>query len=194
MISFNRQTRPGWIFCLGMLLLMVLLQLIGPETFRYEHDWLKNAEFWRILLAHWVHVNWLHFLLNAAGLILCLVITTPTWTILRWLIYQVLFAVGISLLFTLNNPNLGWYAGYSGILYGIFLLAAFDLYNRDRLIAILLAVGIVTKIALEQLGDFNLTSSDIIGTPVIVDAHLYGVLLAFLIALVDRVIKMSQSA
>jgi hypothetical protein len=44
------------------------------------------------------------------------------------------------------------------------------------------------------LGDFNLTSSDIIGTPVIVDAHLYGVLLAFLIALVNRVIKMSQSA
>ena len=194
MISFNSQSRPGWAFVTGMLLLMVLLQLIGPEVFRYQNNWLEEGDFWRVLLAHWVHVNWVHLLLNAVGLILCLSITTPVWTIKRWLIYQICFALGISLMFTLNNPNLGWYAGYSGILYGIFLLAAFDLYNRDRLIAILLAVGIVTKIALEQSSDLNLTSSDIIGTPVIVDAHLYGILLSILIALVNRIIKMNKQA
>jgi rhomboid family GlyGly-CTERM serine protease len=194
MISFNSQSRPGWAFATGMLLLMVLLQLIGPETFRYEHNWLKNAEYWRILSAHWVHVNWIHFALNAVGLILCLGITAPIWTIQRWLIYQICFALGISLLFTLNNPNLGWYTGYSGILYGVFLLAAVDLFHRDKLIATLLGVGIVIKIALEQSSDLNLTSSDIIGTPVIVDAHLYGVLIAILIALVNQVIKMSKQA
>ena len=192
MISFNKDSGSGWFFVFGMLLLMVLLQLIGPESFRYEAGWLKNAEFWRILLGHWVHVNWVHFLLNAAGLMLCLVIAAPAWSLQRWLVYQIVFASGISLLFTLNNPYLSWYAGYSGILYGIFLLAAIDLYNRDRLIAVLLAVGIVTKILMEQLGDFNLTSSDIIGAPVIVDAHLYGVLLALLITLVNRVIEMTK--
>jgi len=194
MISFSKQTRPGWAFAGGMLLLMVLLQIIGPEAFRYEHDWLKNGEFWRILLAHWVHVNWMHFLLNAIGLVLCLSITTPVWSMKRWLLYHIFFAMGISALFTINNPDLAWYVGYSGILYGIFLLAAIDLYSRDRLIAILLALGIVTKIALEQTSDLNLTSSDIIGTPVIVDAHFYGILIAILIALNNRFIKMVKQA
>jgi len=194
MISFNKQTRPGWFFAAGMLMLMVLLQIIGPDAFRYEHNWFRNAEYWRILLGHWVHVNWIHLGLNAAGLILCIGITTPNWSILRWLIYQISFALGISLMFTLNNPELDWYAGYSGILFGVFLLAAIDLFSRDKLIAGLLGVGIVTKIALEQSSDLNLTSSDIIGSPVIVDAHFYGVSIAILIALINRVIKMGKQA
>ena len=194
MISFSRQDRTGWVFAAGMLLLMVLLQIIGPEAFRYQNNWLEEGDFWRLLLAHWVHVNWVHFLLNAVGLILCLSITAPVWTMKRWLLYHFFFAIGISALFTINNPNLDWYAGYSGILYGIFLLAAVDLYSRDKLIAILLGVGIVIKIALEQSSDLNLTSSDIIGTPVIVDAHLYGVLIAILIALINRFIKIDLQA
>ncbi len=97
-----------------------------------------------------------------------------------------ILSLGISLLFSLLNPELGWYVGYSGVLYGIFMLAAFDLYLRDKIIAVLLAAAIVIKITIEQSGELNLTTSDIIGTPVVVDAHLYGVLLAVTIALVNR--------
>lgn len=173
----------------AMLALMMLLQLLGPEASRYQHDWLQSGEYWRVFSAHWVHVNWKHFLLNAAGILLCLSITAPGWSFIRWLLYQIYFALGISVLFTLFNPQLNWYVGYSGVLYGIFLLAAVDLYQRDRLIAGLLGAAIVIKITLEQTSDINLTTSDMIGSPVIVDAHLYGVILAFLIASVIRVIK-----
>ncbi len=171
-----------------MLVVMVLLQLSGEELFRYQQDWLESAEYWRLITTHWAHINWVHFLLNAAGLILCLTITTPEWSIKRWLLYQLVFALGISLLFSFFNPGLIWYLGYSGILYGIFLLAALDLYQRDKLIALLLGSAIVIKITLEQTSEINLTSSDIIGSPVIVDAHLYGVILAIIIALVNHVI------
>jgi len=114
-------------------------------------------------------------------------IASPGWTIIRWLSYQLILALGISFLFTLFNPELNWYLGYSGVLYGIFLLAAIDLYPRDRLIGFLLGAAIVIKITLEQTSDINLTSSDIIGSPVIVDAHFYGVVLAAAIALLNRV-------
>ena len=172
-----------------MMLLMVALQLAGPELSRFQSDWLQSGDYWRILTAHWVHVNWKHFLLNAAGLLLFLSITAPGWSIVRWLIYQVCFALGISILFTLLNPQLDWYVGYSGILYGIFLLAAIDLYHRDSLIALIVGAAIVIKITLEQTSDINLTTSDMIGSPVVVDAHFYGVLLAILIAIVNQVIK-----
>ncbi|MCP3689849.1 MAG: rhombosortase [Gammaproteobacteria bacterium] len=171
-----------------MLVVMVLLQLSGQELFRYQSDWLESAEYWRVITTHWAHINWIHFLLNASGLILCLTIAAPEWSIKRWLIYQLVFALGISLLFGLFNPELLWYLGYSGILYGILLLAALDLYRRDRLIALLLGFAVLLKITLEQTSEINFSSSDIIGSPVIVDAHLYGVLIAIFIALVNQVI------
>ncbi len=190
MILFNKQTQPGWLFVTGMLLLMVVLQLLGQKLFRYQFNWLESGHYWRLLSAHWAHTNWVHFLLNAIGLILCMSITTPGWSISRWLCYQLILALGISILFSVFNPELRWYLGYSGVLYGIFLLAAIDLLPRDRLIGLLLGAAIVIKITLEQTSDINLTSSDIIGSPVIVDAHLYGMLLAMAIALLNRVFTM----
>ena len=191
MILFNSKIPTDWVFVAVMVTLMMLLQLKGPELFRYQQNWMDNGEYWRILSAHWVHVNWKHFFLNVAGLLLCLSIARPGWSNTRWLLYQFYFALGISFLFTLLNPQLDWYVGYSGILYGIFLLAAIDLFRRDRLIALLLGVAIVTKIMLEQTSELNLTTSDMIGSPVIVDAHLYGVILAILIAIMNRLIKIA---
>ena len=176
-----------------MLLLMMVLQLLGQKLFRYQFDWQESGQFWRLLSAHWAHTNWIHFLLNAVGLILCMSIATPNWSVKKWLSYQLILGLGISLLFTMFNPELRWYLGYSGILYGIFLLAAIDLYPRDRLIGILLGAAIVIKITLEQTSDINITSSDIIGSPVIVDAHFYGVLLAAAIALFNGIVTISKS-
>ncbi len=66
------------------------------------------------------------------------------------------------------------------------MLAAFSLFQRDKLVAAMLMVAVVTKITMEQSSEIDLTTSDIIGSPVIVDAHLYGMLLAISIALADR--------
>lgn len=187
MICFNSRTRPGWAFIATVLIAMSLLQLANFDSLRYQQNWLSQGEYWRIFTAHWVHVNWKHLMLNGVGLVLCMAITAPEWTIRRWVSYHFVLALGISVLFTLLNPELQWYAGYSGVLYGIYLLAAIDLYQRDKLIGALLASAIVIKIILEQTGGFNVDSSEIIGTPVIIDAHLYGILLAISIALGQRV-------
>ena len=194
MTLFNSKCRSGWYFVTAMLVVMALFQLIEAPGLRYQYNWQETHEWWRLVTAHWVHVNWIHFLLNAAGLVLCLSITSPQWTVLRWFVYQIVLATGISVLFSLFNPELKWYAGYSGILYGVFILAAFDLYRRDRVISILVIAAILIKITIEQSGEINLTTSDIIGSPVIVDAHLYGVLLAMALVLVIWLNKIAQTA
>jgi rhomboid family GlyGly-CTERM serine protease len=194
MTLFNSKCRSGWYFVTAMLVVMALFQFIEAPGLRYQHNWQETHEWWRLVTAHWVHVNWIHFLLNAAGLVLCLSITSPQWTVLRWLVYQIVLATGISVLFSLFNPELKWYAGYSGILYGVFILAAFDLYRRDRVISILVIAAILIKITIEQSGEINLTTSDIIGSPVIVDAHLYGVLLAMALVLVIWLNKIARTA
>ena len=187
MNCFSNRTRSGWSFIAAVLIVMSLLQLTDFDALRYQQNWVSQGEYWRVFTAHWVHVNWQHLMLNALGLVLCMGITSPGWTISRWVIYHFLLVLGISILFTLLNPELQWYAGYSGVLYGIFMLAAIDLYQRDKLIAGLLGIAISTKILLEQVGGFNVTSSEFIGTLVVIDAHLYGALLALSIALGERV-------
>ena len=55
---------PDWHFVGLVLLIAVVLQLLGPEYFRYNSDWLKSGQIWRIVSAHWVHVGWAHLALN----------------------------------------------------------------------------------------------------------------------------------
>ena len=186
MIYFDKESRPGWIFVAAMLAIMVILQLFDFSELRYQYDWLAKGEYWRLLSAHWVHVNWRHLMLNAAGLLLCMSIASPRWLIRQWVVYHLILALGISILFYLRNLQLEWYAGYSGVLFGLYLLAAVDLYPREKIVALLLAAAISIKVILEQTSDLKLDSSEFIGTPVIIDAHLYGILLGLTIALVQR--------
>ena len=163
---------------------MVLLQFIGPEYFQFERDWLSSGEIWRLLSAHWVHVGWIHLLLNAVGLVICVSLTTPGWSLKRWLLTSMCMGIGISLLVMLNNPEIDDYAGHSGILYGLYVLGGISLFSRDRLIAVLIIAAIVIKILIEQFSSIDFTTGDLIGACVIVDAHLYGLLMAIAIALI----------
>ena len=126
---------PDWRFVAALITLMALLQAIGPEYFRYERDWTSTGEIWRNVTAHWVHVGWLHLLLNALGLVICVSLTNPGWSIRRWLTISITVAIGISIMLTLFNPEVSDYAGYSGVLYGLYVLAAISLFSGDRLIA-----------------------------------------------------------
>jgi rhomboid family GlyGly-CTERM serine protease len=185
MIEWQRIRHSGdWRFVGIFVAIAVVLQIIGPEYFRYQSDWPQSGQLWRVVSAHWVHVGWMHLLLNTLGLAICVTLTTPGWSLQRWFVQSLLLAIGISLLCTLQNPEISWYAGFSGVLFGLYFLCAHDLYRRDRLIAVLVASAIVIKVLLEQYTDIDVDSSALIGARVIVDAHLYGLLSAMAIALV----------
>jgi rhomboid family GlyGly-CTERM serine protease len=175
---------PDWRFVAALILLMALLQAIGPEYFRYERDWTSTGEIWRLVTAHWVHVGWLHLLLNGLGLVICVSLTKPGWSIRRWLTVSITMAIGISIMLTLFNPEVRDYAGYSGVLYGLYVLAAISLFSGDRLIAGLIIAAIVIKVFMEQFKFYDFNTGNIIGARVVIDAHLYGLLMAIAIALV----------
>ena len=173
-----------WRFVAVVIPLMAILQVIGPEYFRYERDWVSSGEVWRVISAHWVHVGWLHWLFNGLSLLIMVSLTTPGWSIKRWVLQTLCLAIGISILFTFFNPDLVSYVGHSGVLYGLFILGALSLFAKDRLIAILVIAAIVVKVLMEQFKIYDFNTGDIIGARVIVDAHLYGLLIAIAIALI----------
>ena len=175
---------PDWHYVGLLVVIMVLLQVIGPEFFRYESNWISSGNIWRPFTAHLVHVGWLHVLLNLSGLVFCVVLTSPGWSFRKWFWFSACLASGISCMLTYFSPEVGYYAGYSGILFGLFLLAAVSLFPRDRLVASLVIAGIISRVLMEQFEFYNFNTSELIGAPVVVDAHLYGLVIAIAIALI----------
>ena len=182
-----------WSFVGLHFVVVVILQVIGPEYFRYENDWLTSGQIWRLLSAHWVHVGWIHLFLNTLGLAICVGLAKPNWSVKRWVIQSACIAVGISILCTLRNPEIQWYVGFSGVLFGLYFLAAHDLYARDRLISVLMGGAIIIKIVIEQYTPYDFSSEELIGARVVVDAHLYGLLMALAIALAWATYTMNHS-
>lgn len=175
----------------ALILFMCVLQLIGPELLRYDTRLIQHYQWWRVLSGHWVHANWLHFVLNMSGLVLCVALTDVVWTMWQWLWRILLLTLGISSCLYLWHPQLGWYVGFSGVLFGLYVLASQATLNKQRLMSITLLCIIGIKISLEQWSSFEITSAGIIGVPVLEDAHLYGVLLAIIIIIFQYVRKMS---
>lgn len=183
---------PDWRFVGAVIPLMALLQTIGPEAFRYQRDWFETGQIWRVVTAHWVHVGWMHWLLNSLGLVIMVTLTTPGWSVPRWIINTLAMALGISILMTLFNPEVRDFAGYSGVLYGLYLLGAVSLFAQDRVVAVLVGAAIVVKILMEQFQIYDFNSGALIGARVVVDSHLYGVIMAIAIALLWSTYTMNQ--
>ena len=183
---------PDWRYIGAIIPFMALLQLIGPETLRYQADWLQSGQAWRVLTAHWVHVGWMHWGLNSLALVIMVGLTTPGWRARRWLFNTITLALGISLLTTLLNPEIDNYAGHSGILYGLYILGAVSLFRHDRLIAVLVAAAIIGKVFMEQFQFYDFNTSSLIGAKVIIDSHLYGTLIGVCIALLQATITMNH--
>lgn len=174
---------PDWRYLAVIIPLMALLQAIGPDYFRYRQDAVEAGQVWRIISSHWVHVGWMHWFLNSLSLVICVILTTPGWSPRRWALTTLAMGLGISLLMMLLSPDERNYAGHSGILYGLYVLGAVSLYQRDRLIAVLIIAAIVIKVLMEQFSFYDFNTGSLIGARVVIDAHLYGLLMAIAIAL-----------
>jgi rhomboid family GlyGly-CTERM serine protease len=164
-------------------LMMIALQFIGPQALRYDPQAVRQGELWRLISGHFVHANLRHLLLNLSGLWLCQALTGINWSLWQWLWRSLALALSISLAFWLLQPQLRGYVGFSGVLFGLYLLAAVRSLPRQPLVSSLLLLSVLAKILMEQFSSVKISSSEWIGVPVLVDAHLYGFLAALLLAI-----------
>jgi rhomboid family GlyGly-CTERM serine protease len=145
---------------------------------RYERS-LLGGEPWRLLTGHFTHLGWTHLALNLAGL-------AAVWALLgallrptAWLAVLLGCALGVSCGLYFLDPGLAWYVGLSGVLHGMFVGGALAGLGRARLFHALLLVGVVAKVAYEQVAGADVGSAELVGGAVVVNSHLYGVLAGF---------------
>ena len=173
--SLNCDGRRG-LALLGAALLLLLPTLAGnggQAWLRYERGALAQGQWWRLLTAHLVHLDLRHALLNAAGLALVWVLFARAYSPKAWLAILLGAAAAIDAGLWLGDSTVQWYVGSSGVLHGAMAAGALAHIRRGERDGWVLAALLAVKLLYEQtLGALPLSGQD----PVVVDAHLYGVL------------------
>lgn len=148
---------------------------IFKDSFFYLHQVLF-AEPWRLWTGHWVHVGWMHYFLNMLAF-MCLPFIFPRASVWHFTALLIVLPPLISLSFYYFLPDIEAYAGLSGVLHGAYAAIACVhlIYKRERNFAALVLFLILAKLIWENTVGGTGTAQ-LIGSPVLVEAHLLGVI------------------
>ena len=174
------QDQQKFILIAVSVLLAAILQIF-PDKFIYLRDQLWSQP-WRVLTAHWVHVGWVHYILNLIAFI-CFPFIFHKIKVSLLVLLIVAVPILMSCSFYLFYPNIEAYAGFSGVLHGLYAAAAFLSlsYSKERPFALLVLAGLTVKLIWEAtVGELS-TTMQMIGSPILIEAHQLGVLMSLLI-------------
>lgn len=166
---------------LGLALLIACVLIIVPALWgeaarlalRYDRAALAHGELWRLLTAHWVHLNLRHALVNALGLVLMWVLFARDYAPRQWLLIVLAALLAIDAGLWLLDSTVQWYVGSSGALHGVMAAGTLAHLKRREAEGGILLAFLAGKLLYEQrVGPLPLSGS----APVVVAAHLYGVL------------------
>jgi rhomboid family GlyGly-CTERM serine protease len=180
--SLNCDGRAGLALLLACALLLVpeLAGEPGRLLLRYDRAGLAAGEWWRLLSAHLVHLDFEHAVLNSLGLVLMWALFARDYRPGQWLLIVLAAMAAIDAGLWLRDSTIQWYVGSSGALHGVMSAGTLAHVRRRDLDAWLLAPFILVKLAYEQhLGALPFSASQ---AGVVVDAHLYGALGGALVA------------
>ena len=182
--SLNGDRAYG-IALLAAVALLVLPELGGTafrEALRYERVGLGEGEWWRLLTAHFVHLDLEHAVLNSLGLVLMWALFARDYPPGRWAAIYSGSALAVSAGLWFFTPGLDWYVGASGALHGVMAAGTLAHLRRGDLDGWILAAFIVVKLAYEQFAG----ALPFAGSPdTVVDAHLYGAVGGLLLGLLS---------
>ena len=149
------------------------------STFRFDRNLIDQGHYWLLISGHLVHLNWSHWALNMAGLLIVAIFFSVYGHVLEWLFVLVFTAVVTGLGLYWFNPELIRYVGLSGVLHGLFIYGAVRevrYYPFSGYVLLLLLVG---KLFWEYINGPLPGSEEMTGGHVVVAAHLYGAIGGF---------------
>lgn len=143
------------------------------------------AEPWRLLTGHFVHINWMHALINAAAWWIVARLFAPElsprhqWSVV--LASALCISVGLATL----HPTIAWYRGFSGVLHALFFAGGVQwlttslrregqLDVRRLWLPVVLVLGGAIKVLIEQPAGSATPFAEWLGAGTVPQAHLLG--------------------
>lgn len=148
------------------------------------------GEYWRLLTGNLVHFGWLHTLMNAAALVLCVLAFFTGYSFKKFslLLLWCCSAVGVGIY--CFNPEYSPYAGLSGAIHGLIVAGllqtrAYPMWARA------IALGlVVVKLVQENSAGYEATDLQaLLPVAVAVESHLYGALAGLVFAGIDYLLQ-----
>nr|WP_196492422.1 rhombosortase [Psychrosphaera haliotis] len=155
------------------------------ETLYFEPNKAFSGELWRIITGQFLHSNNAHMWMNIAGLALVWALHGDHYRIHHFWVLSIAGMLLVGLLVTLFSEY-GIYTGFSGVLH--FLLAygaMIDIKNKDKT-GYLLIIGLIAKVAYENIFGAAQSTEQLIDASVAVDAHAFGLVTGFLLFIVIK--------
>ena len=165
-----------------------LEMLVGVDV-RYVRSAILQGEWWRLLSAHLDHLGWAHLALNSAFLALLLALFKPLQSLAKTLLLWLLICLVISFSMLLFSPQLQWYVGLSGSLYGLLVFGLVRDESYATGLRFISSLIVVAKVVFEQIEGASTQVSQIISGPVAEESHLYGLMAGGLMVLISLAAK-----
>jgi rhomboid family GlyGly-CTERM serine protease len=167
--------------CLGLMSALSFGAMRWLGLLRYERSGLEQGQYWRLLSAHFVHLNAHHLLLNVVGLLLLWVMFARDLRPREWLAVALASIGAIDAGLWFISTQVLWYVGASGVLHGLWAAGAVSSWREGRAYGVLLSCALAAKLCYEHFAGPNPLDA---GLPVITIAHVYGALGGALAAVV----------
>lgn len=167
-----------WIWLLLIVAAAGAVLAVGDRAavvLQYDRAGIAAGGWWRLLTAHWVHLDVHHYALNALGLVLVWALFAADYDAVDWLIIAGCGSLGISCGLWWLSPGVQWYVGASGLLHAVMAAGIVRHVAQRAWDRWLLLVVFVVKVAHEQYAQRHGAAVPLI----VVDAHLYGAVAGF---------------
>jgi rhomboid family GlyGly-CTERM serine protease len=162
---------------LAILAVMAAELLLPPEWLEYRRS-LFAAQPWRLFTGHFVHLSFLHALLNCVALLLLGRLFADRLRASEFFAILAVAPVLISILFYLLLPELRWYRGLSDVLHALYFAGCVvwiaTTSGRARWLPLAALVGGTLKVLLEQPWDARFPVHPMLHIAVVPQAHLLG--------------------
>lgn len=185
MMDFRKQLRIWW-FALLIVLIGAVLQYFALDALRFDRQAIEAGQWWRVVTGNWVHLSWGHWWLNIASWLIVWLLFYDLASVRSWALSLFISSAFIGLGLWLFNPELNRYVGLSGVIYGLLVLGGLRLWLLQKWLAVIMLSWFVLKTIWEQTVGPMPYSAGIAGGPVVVDAHLYGMLSGLLLYALTR--------
>jgi len=172
-----------WLMLILPAVAIECLEMLAGIDVRYVRSAILQGEWWRLLTGHLDHLGWAHLGLNAAFLVLLLTLFKPLQSWAKTLLLWLLICLAISFLMLFLSPQLQWYVGLSGSLYGLLIFGLVSDKNYALGLRFVISLIVIAKVMFEQLEGASAQVSQIISGPVAEESHLYGLMAGGLMVL-----------
>lgn len=179
----------------AIILLLVVLQSYSSslhDALSYDRSQISSGEVWRIITAHFLHLSWAHLLANILGYCLLTLLYLESYSWPEDILLVSILAAAVGGLLYLFAPKTDWYLGFSGVLIGLYAYySVAKIKKLPRQGAFILLV-LVVKILREHWFETEITSWWGNEIPVVIDAHLFGLMSGITFGLCSLGFRASQ--